>query len=110
MIALVLATKYHGIGGAETLTRFLARAVAGEGAEVDVLSLLEGEEGGDRADPGRYLGSQGTRPTPWAYARLAGEAVRRGKRYDLVICGHVAVAPIGMALHRVFRMPYICLA
>jgi phosphatidyl-myo-inositol dimannoside synthase len=110
MNVLILAPKYRGIGGAESYTRFLTRAVAGSGGEVDVLSLLEGEGAADQPVPGRYLGHQGTRPTPWAYARLAGEAMRRGRGYDLVICGHVAVAPIGMALRRIFRIPYICLA
>jgi len=108
MKVLVLASSYRGIGGAETYTRFLTRAVAGGGAEVDVLSLLDGDA--DDEMPGRYLGHQGTHSSPWTYARLAGEAMRRGRCYDLVICSHVAVAPIGFALHQVFRMPYICLA
>jgi phosphatidyl-myo-inositol dimannoside synthase len=35
------------------------------------------------------------------------EALWRGRRCDLAICGHVAVAPVGWLLSRLWRVPYV---
>ena len=43
MRVLLLATKYFGVGGAEAYTRAYADAFAANGAEVEVLSFLDGE-------------------------------------------------------------------
>ncbi len=108
MRVLFLATKYFGFGGAEAYTRMLARAVSEDGARVDILSFLDGEVA-DRAGPGRYLGHQGNRSTRWAQARFVGQAVARARGYDLVICSHVAVAPLGLVVSRWFGIPYLVL-
>ncbi len=108
MRVLLLATRYFGFGGAETYTRLLAQAISKEGAQVDVLSLLDGQMT-DRTVHGRYLGHQGARSTRWTQARFAGQAVARARGYDLVICSHVAVAPIGLLVSRWFGIPYLVL-
>ena len=101
----MLATKYFGVGGAEAYTRMFTRAVA-EDAETEVLSLLDGEVE-NRTAPGRYLGHLGSRSTPWTQVRFVTEALWRGRRYDLVVCSHVATAPLGMMLSRLFGIPYL---
>lgn len=108
MRVLVLATKYFGIGGAEAYTRMFAEAIAADGARVEVLSLLDGEMA-DRSCPGTYLGDGGHRSTPLTQARLVAQALRRGRGFDLTLCSHVAVAPVGLMLSRLFRIPYIVL-
>ena len=105
MKVLVLATKYFGMGGAEAYTRMFTQAVASGGAAVDILSFLNGELA-ERVYPGRYLGDQGSRSSPWTKLRFLSETMRRGHRYDLVVCSHAAVAPLGMLLFRLFRIPY----
>lgn len=105
---LVLATRYFGFGGAEGYTRLLARAAVEDGAQVDVLSLLDGQIA-DRDGPERYLGHLGDRSTRWTQSRFAGRAVARARGYDLVVCSHVAVAPIGLILRRLFGIPYLVL-
>ena len=102
---LVLATKYFGVGGAEAYTRMLAEAVAANGNRADVLSLLDGEAA-VRAAPGRYLGDQGTRSTPLSQAQFVAQAVRYAPRRDLIVCSHVALAPVGHMLRRLYRVPY----
>jgi phosphatidylinositol alpha-1,6-mannosyltransferase len=106
MNVLLLATRYFGLGGAEGYTRLMARAAAEEGAQIDVLSLLDGSAA-PRTCPGRYLGDQGGRSTRWTRTRFLAQALRYGGRYDLVICSHVAVAPVGLLLSRTFRVPFI---
>lgn len=108
MRVLVLATKYFGLGGAEVYTRMFTEAVAAEGARVEVLSLLDGEAV-DRSCPGLYRGHKGTRATRWAQTGFVAEALLRGRQCDLVLCSHVAVAPVGLMLRRFFRVPYIVL-
>jgi phosphatidyl-myo-inositol dimannoside synthase len=103
---LVLAAKYFGLGGAEAYTRMFAEAMAAHGAQVDVLSLLDGEAA-DRTCPGRYLGDQGPTSTRMAQAQFVGQAVRHGLRYDLILCSHVALAPVAHTLLRLRRRPYI---
>jgi phosphatidyl-myo-inositol dimannoside synthase len=103
---LVLATKYFGLGGAETYTRMFAEAVAANGSRVDVLSLLDGEAT-DRSCPGRYLGDQGGRSTPMSQAQFVGQAVRHAPGYDLVVCSHVALGPVAHVLLRLFKKPYL---
>lgn len=106
MNVLVLATKYFGTGGVQAYTRMFADAAAEGGRQVDVLSLLGGDLS-DRSCPGRYLGDQGSRSTPWTQARFVGQAVRHGAAYDLVVCGHVALAPVGHLLLRLHGIPYL---
>ena len=106
MNVLVLAAKYFGLGGAEGYTRMFAEAVAANGGSVDVLSLLDGEAT-DRSIPGRYLGDQGIRSTLVAQTQFAAQAVRYASRYDLIVCGHVALAPVAHMLLRVRRRPYV---
>ncbi len=106
MNVLVLATKYFGLGGAEAYTRMFAEAVAANGGSVDVLSLLDGEAS-DRSSPGRYLGDQGNRSTPWSQAQFVAQAVRRAPGHDLIVCSHVALGPVGHILHRLYRVPYL---
>jgi len=84
----------------------LARAMGEDGARVDVLSLLDGTVA-DRSCPGRYLGHQGTRSNRWTQARFLVQALRHAHGHDLVICSHVAVAPVGLMLYRSFRIPYL---
>lgn len=107
--ALVLATKYFGLGGAEAVTRMFAEAIAANGGTADVLSLLDGEAP-DRSCPGRYLGDQGKRSTRLSHARFVGQAVRHGLQYDLLVCSHVALAPVAHILFRLRRRPYIVIA
>jgi phosphatidylinositol alpha-1,6-mannosyltransferase len=109
MKVLLLASSYLGVGGVEAYTRLLGRAMLAAGADIEVLSLLGGEMPVHEA-PGRYLGHRGSRPRGWTYARLLSAALGRGRRYDLVLCGHVSVLPIGMALHEMFRVPYVGVA
>ncbi len=106
MKILVLATKYFGIGGVETYTRYFTQAVAETGATVEILSFLGGESD-KRAVAGRYLGDQGRRSTIPGKVRFLGEAMRHGSRCDLVICNHVAVAPLALVLFRLFGIPYV---
>lgn len=106
MKVLVLAPRYWGTGGAEAYTRMWARAVADEGARVEVLSLLAGDTM-DEDDAVQYLEDQGPDSTVWGRVRFLSGAMRRGRRCDLVICGHVSVAPLGLLLSRIFRVPYI---
>lgn len=108
MRVLVLATKYFGIGGVEAYTRMFAEAIAADGARIEVLSLLGGEAK-DRSCPGTYLGDGGSRSTRLTQARFVAEALRRGHRYDLAVCSHVALAPLGLMLSRFFRVPYLVL-
>jgi phosphatidylinositol alpha-1,6-mannosyltransferase len=108
MRVLVLATKYFGVGGAEAYTRMFTEAIAEEGARVEILSLLDGEAG-TRSCPGRYLGDRGRRSTRLAQAGFVLEALRRGTHYDLIICSHVAVAPVALALLCLRRIPYVVL-
>jgi phosphatidylinositol alpha-1,6-mannosyltransferase len=103
---LVLATKYFGLGGAEAYTRMFAEAVAANGNRVDVLSLLNGEAA-DRSCPGRYLGDQGSLSTPVAHARFVGQAIRHARGRDVIVCSHVALAPVGHILLRLYRVPYV---
>lgn len=106
MSVLVLATKYFGLGGAEAYTRMFAEAIAANGDSVDVLSLRDGEAS-DRSTPGRYLGDQGSRSTPWSQAQFVAQAVRYAPRHDLIVCSHVALGPVGHILHRLYRVPYL---
>jgi phosphatidyl-myo-inositol dimannoside synthase len=108
MRVLILATKFFGIGGAEGYTRMFAEAIAAEGAQVEVLSLVDGDAA-DRSCPGAYLGDGGSRLTRWGQVRFVAEALRRGRRWDLALCSHVAVAPVGLALSRLLRIPYVVL-
>jgi phosphatidylinositol alpha-1,6-mannosyltransferase len=108
MRVLLLATKYFGVGGAEAYTRMFAEAIAQDGARLEVLSLLDGEAA-DRSCPGLYLGHQGNRSTPVTQLRFALEAVRRGRRFDLSICSHVGTSPVGLALLRLYGIPYVAL-
>jgi len=95
MKVLVLASSYRGIGGAETYTRFLTQAVAGGGAEVDVLSLLDGDA--DDEMPGRYLGHQGTHSSPCRFtARTLGEA--QGLSSERIYVIYPSVDPVLLAL------------
>jgi phosphatidylinositol alpha-1,6-mannosyltransferase len=106
---LVLATRFHGPGGVEAYARVLASALVNDGAEVEVLSLLAGEAFGE-AGPGRYLGDQGRASTAWTHGRLLLETIRRGRRYDLIVCAHVAVAPLGALVRRMLGTPYLVVA
>lgn len=106
MNVLVLATKYFGLGGAEAYTRMFAEAVAADGHSVDILSLLDGEVS-ERTCPGRYLGDQGRRSTPLAQAQFVAQAVRHARGRDLIVCSHVALAPVGHMLLRLYRVPYL---
>jgi phosphatidylinositol alpha-1,6-mannosyltransferase len=109
MKILVLATKYFGVGGAEALTRAYAEALSAEGADVDVLSFLDGELA-DRTSPATYLGHSGAQSSAPTQARFVAAALRRGRAYDLVICSHVSVSPVARILHRLFRIRYMVLA
>jgi len=106
MKVLVLSTRYFGLGGAEAYTRLLVRAAAESGAQVDILSLLGGSAEDGRGC-GRYLGDLGDRSTRWTHGRFLARALRLGGGYQLVICAHVAVAPVGLLLSRAFRVPYL---
>jgi phosphatidylinositol alpha-1,6-mannosyltransferase len=86
--------------------RMFADALAANGGAVDALSLLSGETA-NRSGPGRYLGDQGARSTPWSQARFVGQAIRHAPGHDLVVCGHVAIAPVAHALFRLYHLPYI---
>lgn len=106
MRILILATRYLGPGGIEAYARLLALALIEAGIETEVLSLLGGDPVDD-ASPGHYLGHQGESSTPWTHARLLIETMRRGGRYDLVICTHVAVAPLAAIVYRMLGTPYL---
>ncbi len=109
MRVLTLATKYFGLGGAEAYTRMFADAIAASGADVDVLSFLQGDVA-ERGSSVRYLGHVAARSTVPAQMRFVVDAVRRGRGYDLVVCGHVATAPVAQVLHRLVGTPYVVLA
>ena len=106
MRVLLLATKYFGVGGAEAYTRAFADAFAADGAEVEILSFLDGELA-DRTSAATYLGHSGARSSAPAQARFVAAAVRRGRAYDLVVCSHISVAPVAHILHRLFQTPYV---
>src|SRR5579872_4180578 len=109
MKILILATRYLGLGGAEAYTRMFAEAAAASGAQVEVLSFLGGDVP-DRGSAVRYLGHAASRSTAPAQARFVADVLRRGRGYDLFVCSHVAVAPIGLILHRLFGTPYVVFA
>jgi len=109
MRILVLATRYFGPGGAEAYTRLVTQALTEDGADVEALSLL----GGDLQDgfaPQRYVGFRDEHSNVWTRARFFVEALRRGRRKDLLVCSHTATAPVGMLLHRLFGTPYLVIA
>lgn len=109
MRILVLATRYFGPGGAEAYIRLATQALTEDGADVEVLSLL----GGDLQDgftPRRYAGFRHEHSNVWIRAGFLAEALRRGRRKDLLVCSHIAAAPVGMLLHRLFGTPYLVVA
>ncbi len=108
MRLLVLATKYFGLGGAEAYTRTFAEAIAASGADVEILSFLEGDVSGHDS-PVRYLGHVAARSTVPSQMRFVADALRRGRGYDLVLCGHVATAPVAQVLRRLVGTPYMVL-
>jgi phosphatidyl-myo-inositol dimannoside synthase len=74
--------------------------------EVDVLSVLAGETG-DQPSPGLFYIDMGRRTAPWTGLRLLAEAVRRGRRYDLTLCVHIATSPIAALLRAAYGIPYV---
>jgi phosphatidyl-myo-inositol dimannoside synthase len=109
MRMLILTTRFHGAGGIERYGRLVVRALEDLAIEVDVLSVLAGETG-DQPSSGSFHIEMGRRTTPWLGLRLLVEAVRRGRRYDLVLCVHVATAPIAALLRMVYGIPYLVVA
>jgi len=106
MRVLLLATKYFGVGGGEAYTRAFADAFAANGAEVEVLSFLDGELS-DRTSAVTYLGHAGARSSAPTKLWFVIDALRRGQAYDLVVCSHVSVAPVARILHRLRHTPYV---
>jgi len=106
MRVLILTTEYYGIGGVQTYAQLCCQALCTAGGEVDVLAVRASAPPASPC-PGRYLGDQGCRITLWAKLRFAMAVLRASGRYDLVICAHVAVAPLGLALRLLCRTPYI---
>lgn len=106
MRILMLTTEYYGIGGVQTYGQLCCHALCSASVEVDVLAV--------RASgppmlpcPGRYLGDDGHRSTLWMKLRFAAAALGANGRYDLVICAHVAVAPLGLVIRLLRGIPYV---
>jgi 4-amino-4-deoxy-L-arabinose transferase-like glycosyltransferase/glycosyltransferase involved in cell wall biosynthesis len=73
---------------------------------VDVLAVVASAPE-TAAGPARYLGDQGARSTIAAKARFAWAAVGAAQRCDVIVCTHVAVASVALALRWLLGIPYI---
>jgi glycosyltransferase involved in cell wall biosynthesis len=109
MKILILATDIYTRGGIARYTSTFA-SVLGElvGSEnVHVLVLLD-KPGVKQSPKGfRILKAVAERPTAIAKLRFAGEALRVARsRYDLIICSHLALAPIAAAARLAFGCRY----
>ena len=109
MKILILATDIYTRGGIARYTSTFA-SVLGElvGPEnVHVLVLLD-KPGVKQSPKGfRILKAVAERPTAIAKLRFAGEALKVARsRYDLIICSHLALAPIAAAARLAFGCRY----
>ncbi len=109
--ALVLATNFFGVGGVERYTRTLARALGDIlGADsVDVYALFGKRSADDTNLPYRYLGSAGETLTRAAKVRFGLRCLQLAarKKYALVFCSHVAVAPFAYLIRRLGGSRYL---
>ena len=109
MRVLILATDIYTRGGIARYTATLA-ATLGEmigRKNVEVLALLN--TGHSDEGPGSFcvLKAVSGRPTWRAKIGYAAESLRAArKRYDLVICSHVALTPIAALIERWFGTPF----
>src|SRR5215469_7992430 len=107
MKILILATDIYTRGGIARYTSTLA-SVLGQliGPEnVHVLALLDKPGAKETPKDFRILKAVAERPTAIAKLRFAGNALEVARsRYDLIICAHLALAPIAAAT----RVAYGC--
>jgi len=109
MRVLILATDIYTRGGIARYTSTLASALGGiiGPKNVHVLALLNSGDCGEQPDKFRILQALSQRPAFTAKVRYSLQCLRVARRkYDLIICSHVALSPIAAAIQRVFRTPF----
>jgi glycosyltransferase involved in cell wall biosynthesis len=109
MKVLILSTDLYTRGGIARYTSTLAWALADLlGHEnVDVLVLLACGDPSDLRPRYRVLGPVTDRLTPMAKVRFANKALALARaRYDLILCNHLGLAPIGAAIRFLYGTPF----
>ncbi len=109
MRVLILATDIFASGGIARYTWTLASALGGMvGPEnTHVLALLKSCHSDVNPRSFRILDALSEQPTAAAKVRFGEEALRlAAKRYDLIICCHVAMAPLGALIRCLFGTPF----
>jgi len=107
MRILIVATDIQTKGGIARYTWTLASALGGliGARNVHVLALVG--KGGAIPEDFRILDVVTERLTLIAKIRFAGKALAQARhRYDLVVCTHLALAPIAGAIRLVYGSPY----
>jgi glycosyltransferase involved in cell wall biosynthesis len=106
---LILTPDIYTRGGIARYTWTLASALGDLiGPEnVHVLAFLNTENSQEGPKAFRVLGAIADRPTATAKMKFAAKAVAKArKKYDLVICAHVALAPIAAAIRLLYGTPF----
>jgi glycosyltransferase involved in cell wall biosynthesis len=109
MKALILATDIYTRGGIARYTYTFASTLADLlGPEnIDVLALLAYGDPSDLHPRFRVLGPVSDRLTPAAKVKFALKALALArKRYGLIVCSHVSLAPVAAAIRFVYRTPF----
>jgi len=109
MKVLILATEIFARGGIARYTWTLASVLGGlVGPEnTHVLALLKSCHFGANPSSFRILDEISEKPTAVAKALFSEKALRlAARRYDLIICSHVALAPIGGLIRGFFGTPF----
>lgn len=108
MKILILATRYFGLGGLERHTRLFAKAVIDMvgPANVGIWSLYAGDVT-DGIGEECYLGAAGATSGLWVKVKFTWWSFWAARHYDMVVAGHIALAPIARWLHRLYRLPYV---
>ena len=109
MQVLIVATDIQTRGGIARYTWTLASALGGliGGRNVHVLALVGKGGAGEIPEDFRILDVVTERLTLIAKIRFAGKALAQARhRYDLVVCTHLALAPIAGAIRLVYGSPY----
>lgn len=109
MKALILATDFFTQGGIARYTSTLASAlgdILGPG-NVQVLALLNTGHSSESDDSSRVLKALSNRPTFKAKVGYIKESLRFSHAcYDLIICSHVALAPVAAIIRRLLHTPF----
>jgi glycosyltransferase involved in cell wall biosynthesis len=109
MKVLILATDIYTRGGIARYTYTFASALAdllGPG-NVDVLALLAYGDASDLHPRFRILGPVSEQLTLGAKIRFVIKALALArKRYDLIVCSHLGLAPVAAAIRFIYRTPF----